>query len=132
MGSSSIAQNKTEVEGVVFASAFEAKVYKELKAREDAGEIQNLQCQVSYPLQYETPEVCLYVRELRGPKVRTYTPDFVFEEEGKTVVVEAKGRMLAHHSLRLSIFETLYPELELRVIRQGKRKKRKKKKTSQK
>ena len=122
-GIKNIQATKTSVDGIEVASKFEAEYYTFSRLREEAGEIQDLKTHVAFPLRNETVKI----RELRGDKVRTYTADFVFKENGKVVVVETKGRMEPVHSLRLSVFKALYPEIELRVVRQKKRKTRRKK-----
>lgn len=98
----------------------------ELKALEEKGEIHHLKLKETYPLQNQH----IAIRELRGEKVRSYTPDFVYcvyeKDDVRRVAVETKGRMEPVHSLRLSCFQALYPWIDLKVVRQNKRKKRRK------
>lgn len=109
-----------EVDGIKFASKFESEMYLQLKDRQSQGEITELKCHPPYRLQNKH----VAVRELRGDKVRTYTPDFTYVENGSVIAVDTKGRLM--DSLRLSVFKALYPNIELLVVKQGKRKKRKK------
>lgn len=55
----------TEVDGILFASRKEAKVYKHLKLRERAGEVQLLELQPSYTLTVNDVKVCRYVADFR-------------------------------------------------------------------
>lgn len=86
----------------VFDSKKEAKRYQELLLLERAGEISNLQRQVKYvliPAQKE-PSNKVYTRGknkgyCKPGKVLerecSYVADFVYTEDGKTVVEETKG-----------------------------------------
>lgn len=69
----------TIVDGYRFPSRREANRYAELKLMERAGLIQELELQVTYPL------------EVNGQKVSSYRADFRYKEHGKTVVADAKG-----------------------------------------
>ena len=91
---------KTTVDGIEFDSRKEARRYQELLLLQRAGAIRNLQRQVKYvliPAQYDT-----YARlgkkgqRLKDGKVLlerecAYIADFVYEENGKTVVEDTKG-----------------------------------------
>lgn len=88
---------KTETDGIVFDSRKEARRYSELKLLEQAGVINNLRLQVKYmliPAQREP--------DIRGPrggirrgrmleKECSYIADFVYEENGTTIVEDTKG-----------------------------------------
>lgn len=96
---------KTVRNGAVFDSGREAQRYSELRLLERAGAITNLQKQVEFeliPAQFEAvPTGELYKRgALKGkPKMKQvcieksvkYIADFVYQENGKTVVEDAKG-----------------------------------------
>lgn len=88
---------KTEVDGIVFDSRKEAGRYSELKLLERVGKISNLRLQVKYmliPAQREP--------DTKGPrggirpgrlleKECSYIADFVYEENGTTIVEDTKG-----------------------------------------
>ena len=91
---------KCEINGIVFDSRKEARRYQELLLLERAGVIKSLQRQVKYvliPAQYEsferygkngqelTPGKKLIEREC------AYVADFVYVEDGKTVIEDTKG-----------------------------------------
>ena len=91
---------KVEFEGMVFDSKKELCRYKELKELERQGLISDLKLQVPYeliPAQYETFE--RYGK--RGQRLKdgkrllerplTYIADFVYTQDGKTVVEDVKG-----------------------------------------
>lgn len=91
---------KTTIDGIEFDSRKEARRYQELLLLQRAGAIRNLQRQVKYvliPAQYDT-----YARlgkkgqRLKDGKVLlerecAYIADFVYDENGKTVVEDTKG-----------------------------------------
>jgi len=72
---------KTEVNGVTFDSAGEAKRYQELLLMEKAGIISDLQRQVKFVL---TPKQ-------EGERESSYLADFVYLENGERVVEDYKG-----------------------------------------
>lgn len=91
---------KTVVDGIVFDSRKEARRYQELLLMQRAGVISELRRQVKYvliPTYYETVE--RYGKNGQrlkdGRKVLeyecSYVADFVYEEDGKTVVEDTKG-----------------------------------------
>jgi hypothetical protein len=74
----------TVVEGIRFASQKEARRYTELRLLESAGAITGLRLQVRYPLHTVTPSGEL-------AKVCVYVADYVYTENGATVVEDCKG-----------------------------------------
>ena len=86
---------KTMVDGILFDSKREAERYQELKLLEKTGWIQNLQRQVKYEL---IPPL-----KKTGEKTEravTYTADFVYEENGETVVEDVKGMRTKEYRLK--------------------------------
>ena len=93
------------VDGIKFDSLKEARRYKELLLLHRAGVIQKLELQKKYvliPAQYETVATGEYykVGDKKGqPKTKqvcieqsvVYIADFVYTENGKTVVEDVKG-----------------------------------------
>ena len=74
---------KVTIDGMTFDSRREAAYWQGLKAREQNGEITDLQRQVVFPL------CCPF--EDRAVMVSSYVADFVYYEQGKRHVVDAKG-----------------------------------------
>lgn len=93
---------KIIIDGIKFDSKKEALRYKELKMLEKAGIIHDVQRQVKYvliPAQYE-PTSSVYVKGNNKGKPKkgklierecAYYADFVYTENGKTVVEDTKG-----------------------------------------
>lgn len=93
---------KITADGQVFDSKKEYKRFCELSLLEKAGEITNLQRQVHYLLipEQRAPSTEVYKRGPRtgqpkpGPVLErkvTYIADFVYEQNGETVVEDTKG-----------------------------------------
>jgi len=91
---------KVEIDGIVFDSKKEAKRFQELSLLEKAGAIQGLQRQVKYvliPSQYEVIERYSKTgKRLKDgqrciEKECSYIADFVYQQDGKTVVEDTKG-----------------------------------------
>lgn len=77
---------KTGLDGLTFDSQKEARRYAELKLLERAGQIHSLRRQVKYEL--------IPVQKIHGRTVEracSYIADFVYEENGQTVVEDVKG-----------------------------------------
>ena len=80
-----------------FDSLKESRRYDELILRQQAGEISNLRLQVKYvliPAQYEPDVIGKRGRVKRGKLIErecSYLADFVYEEDGKTVVEDVKS-----------------------------------------
>lgn len=85
----------TVIDGEVFDSKKEAARWQELKLLERAHEISNLRRQVKYeliPNQYEGTKLLE-----RGIK---YIADFVYEENGQTVVEDTKGVRTSEYKIK--------------------------------
>lgn len=93
------------IDGIEFQSKKEGRRYSELKLLQRAGQISDLELQKKYeliPAQYETIETGEYykVGAKKGqPKTKevcieqslVYIADFVYKEDGQTVVEDVKG-----------------------------------------
>jgi type I site-specific restriction endonuclease len=78
---------KTEIDGIVFDSSKEGKIYLDLKLLQQSGEIQKFERQVTFEL---VPS-----QKIDGKVVEraiTYKADFVvYHNDGSKAVVDAKG-----------------------------------------
>lgn len=86
MTQSKYRNRKTTVDGVTYDSAKEARRGAELRLLERAGKIQDLCAQVKYTL--------IPAQKRDGKVIEravTYIADFVYKENGETVVEDAKG-----------------------------------------
>lgn len=72
---------KTILDGITFDSKHEAERYAKLKLLQRSGRIQNLQRQVPFEL----------VPRQGKERAVKYIADFVYEENGKIIVEDAKG-----------------------------------------
>lgn len=89
---------KMEVDGHVFDSTHEAKRYGELRYDLLAGNIQNLQLQVPF---------LLIPKSDHGGKIE-YIADFVYEENGRTIVEDAKGVKTPVYKLKKRLMAEIY------------------------
>lgn len=102
---------KVQVDMYVFDSIAESIRYKELKLLERAGEISELTLQPRFLLQEAFRKNGKSYRKIE------YIADFQYIEKGKTIVEDVKGIQTDVFKLKHKIFEKLYPDLELRIIR---------------
>ena len=86
---------KVEVNGIIFDSKREARRWLELDALAKAGEIQNLRRQVPYLLiPSQRIDGKVVEREVK------YVADFVYEQNGETVVEDSKGHRTKDYILK--------------------------------
>lgn len=94
---------KTELDGITFDSRKEAQRYAELKLLERSGAIHNLQRQVRYEL--------IPAQKKDGKTIERachYIADFVYEEDGKTVVEDVKGYRTKEYVLKRKLMLQVY------------------------
>lgn len=100
---------KTEADGIVFDSSFEAKKWEELKTLERIGFIKDLEIQIRFILQDG------YINN-KGKKIRpiSYIADFVYYDikKKKRIVMDTKSpaTRTAEYLLKKKMFEYRYPE----------------------
>lgn len=113
---------KTEVDGYVFDSRAEASHYSELKMREKAGEIFDLELQPRFECKVSNKLICTYIADFRykewtgemlvtsgigGKKIAT--KDF------EIVIIDVKGMKTPVYRLKKKLVEALY-DIEIKEI----------------
>lgn len=101
---------KVQVDMKVFDSVLEAKRYKQLVLLERAKAIKNLQLQVPFLLQEGFRKNNKTYRKIE------YIADFVYEENGKTIVEDTKGVKTDVFMIKQKLFEYKYPDLTIKII----------------
>ena len=101
-GRSKYHAKKTCVDGITFDSSKEAYRYLVLKGMEENGSIENLRRQVRYEL--------VPAFDVDGKHYRPvyYVADFVYVEDGKTVVEDVKGVRTDVYKLKSKLFARRY------------------------
>lgn len=102
---------KVIVDGEEFDSKKEGNRYKELKLLLKVGKISNLELQPRFLLQDGFKKNGKTFRKIE------YIADFKYIENGKTIVEDVKGMQTDVFKLKHKIFEKVYPDLELRIIK---------------
>ena len=102
---------KAQIDMYVFDSVRESQRYKELKLLERAGEISNLELQPRFLLQDSFKKNGKTFRKIE------YVADFMYLENGKTIVEDVKGLQTDVFKLKHKIFEKVYLDLELKIIK---------------
>lgn len=90
---------KVEVDGITFDSKKEAARYGELKLLEKAGVIEDLKLQVPFELIPSSPD----------EKAVKYIADFVYIEDGRTVVEDTKGFKTKDYIIKRKLMKWLHP-----------------------
>lgn len=105
---------KVTIDGIVFDSKKEANRYCELKLLERAGRIKNLELQKPFeliPTQRE-PETMTKTGKVKQGKVIEqsvkYIADFVYTENGKTVVEDTKGYKTKDYIIKRKLMLYVY------------------------
>ncbi len=102
---------KVIVDDYIFDSIQESKRYKELKLLLKTGKIQELELQPHFLLQESFRKNGKTYRKIE------YIADFKYKENGKTIVEDVKGMQTDVFKIKHKIFEKLYPNLELKIIK---------------
>jgi hypothetical protein len=102
---------KVIVDEKEFDSKREGNRYKELKLLERAGEIKDLELQPRFLLQDSFKKNGRTFRKIE------YVADFKYIENGKAIVEDVKGMQTDVFKLKHKIFEKVYPDLELKIIK---------------
>lgn len=100
---------KTELNGIQFDSRKEATVYQKLQNLERSSIISNLRRQIRFEL----------VPKQKDERPVYYVADYVFEQDGKTVIADCKSAMtkkLPAYIIKRKIFKFRYPEYEFREL----------------
>nr|DAU10844.1 MAG TPA: Endonuclease [Caudoviricetes sp.] len=101
---------KTVVDNIKFESNLEATRYKELKLLQRAKQISNLRLQVPFLLQEG------FKKNGKTHRKIEYIADFVYEENGQTIVEDTKGMKTETFKIKQKLFEYKYPELSIKII----------------
>ena len=104
---------KVKIDGYSFDSKAEAQRYRDLCLLVRAGAITDFKVHPKYILQ----EASIY----HGKKILpiTYTADFSYIENGKTIVEDVKGgkaTQTRHFADKVKIMKYKYPEYEMRIV----------------
>lgn len=101
---------KIVVDNIKFDSNLEATRYKELKLLQRAKQISNLRLQVSFLLQEG------FKKNGKTHRKIEYIADFVYEENGQTIVEDTKGICTEVFKIKQKLFEYKYPNLSIKII----------------
>lgn len=101
---------KIVVDNIKFDSVLEANRYQELKLLQRAKQISNLRLQVPFLLQEG------FKKNGKTHRKIEYIADFVYEENGQTIVEDTKGMKTETFKIKQKLFEYKYPDLNLKII----------------
>lgn len=102
---------KIVIDNIKFDSKLEANRYAELKLLQRAKVISNLRLQVPFVLQEG------FKKNGKSYQAIKYIADFVYEENGRTVVEDTKGIETDVFKIKHKLFEKKYSELELKIVK---------------
>lgn len=96
---------RTEMDGIMFDSAAEARRYGELRLMERAGLVTGLELQPCYPI------------TVNGTRVGLYRADFRYQDSnGQQVIEDVKGVRTPVYRLKKKLVEALY-DIEITEVR---------------
>lgn len=93
-------------DGITFDSAKEAKRYSELRILERCGQISNLRLQVPFEL----------IPKNKEERAVKYIADFVYDENGKTIVEDVKGMKTRDYIIKRKLMKWRYPEIKFKEV----------------
>jgi len=102
----------TYIGNISFASKGEGRRYQDLKLKEKAEAISDLELQPRFELQ---PKF-----ERNGIKYKAifYKADFKYKENGKIIIEDFKGFADKVFRIKEKLFRYKYPDLELRIVKE--------------
>lgn len=102
---SKYSNKKTSYKGIIYDSKKEAKRAYELDMMQRAGLIHNLERQKSFELQPSFKSNGKTIRAI------TYIADFVYIQDGKTIVEDTKGFRTEVYRIKHKMFLYKYPDI---------------------
>lgn len=103
---------KTEIDGIKFDSQKEAEYYCQLKLLKQAGEIKDFGMQQKYELLPTFKKNGVTHRSI------TYIADFVItNNDGTADIVDIKGMETQVYKIKQKLFEYMYPDLSLKIVK---------------
>ena len=110
---------KVIVDGIKFDSIAESKRYKELKLLERQGIIKNLKLQPIFVLQPSFKKNNKTIRAITYKADFSYTVFYLENEKvrDKIIVEDVKGYATKEFKLKEKMFNYIYKEMELRIIK---------------
>lgn len=109
-GRSKYGNAKVQIDGMRFDSRFEYERWCELRILENAGAISDLRRQVSIDLMGRDGPL-----KAKGGRRLRYVADFIYVEDGREVVEDAKGAETAVYKLKRAILAA--QGVEIREVR---------------
>ena len=106
---------KVQFDGITFDSKAEETRYKQLLLMQKANYITDLELQPRFLLQESFKKNGKTYRKIE------YVADFKYIEDGKTIVEDVKGMQTDVFKIKHKLFEKIYPDLELRIIKWNER-----------
>lgn len=97
---------KTTLNGIKFDSKKEARRYAELRLLEKAGVITDLKLQVKFEI----------IPKQETERAAHYIADFVYFENGKTIIEDTKGFKTPEYILKRKLMKLKYPNAEFREV----------------
>lgn len=98
--------------GHIHASKKEAKRCDQLHVMQRAGEISRLQTEVVFRFVIDGVPI-----KMGNGQVAKYTADFMYWIGDRQIIEEVKGFVVRDFPLRIAIFKTLFPYIEVRIVK---------------
>ena len=102
---------RTTIDGITFASKFEAEYYSELLLRQKAGEIKSFTCQKVFVLQdgfrYEGK---------RYSAIKYYADFVVTYPDGREEVIDTKGHKTQLYNIKKKLLLAKYPDIKFKEV----------------
>ena len=97
---------KKEYNGVVYASAFEAKYAAQLDWRKRAGDIKDWQRQITFNLVVNKTLICKYIIDF-----------VIINNDDSKEYIETKGFETRDWKIKRKLFKALFPQLNYKVVK---------------
>ncbi|MGX9134035.1 DUF1064 domain-containing protein [Rummeliibacillus sp. JY-2-4R] len=102
---------KVEVDGIVFDSYMESRYYRDLKEWQHQGIVKTFEMQVPFILQDA------FTKDGKRHKAIKYIADFVVTfADGRTEVIDVKGKITQTFRNKQKLFEFRYPDKTIKCV----------------
>lgn len=95
---------KTTLDGITFDSKKEARRYTELLLLQKSGVISDLRLQVKFEI----------IPKQKDERAAHYIADFVYQENGETIVEDTKGFKTKDYILKRKLMKWRYPDIQFK------------------
>jgi hypothetical protein len=106
---------RTTIDGYTFASKREARAYQDLKLREKAGEVRDVELQPRFDLAVNGVKICVYVGDFRFRELSHLGDGMTHPRWDRVVVADSKGARTRVYEMKRKLMKAIHG-IEIREL----------------